>query len=153
MQRIFALCIDLPVEKVFRCGREEEHVCVFFQSALLLLLSSFTILRDTRGLEPFQDTFLIYFHLLIIPAPSLSFTLRYLLLLLLLLLSAIGKRKKKKQSTPPPRRITLHISPIEAAFHIIKLLHLLLSVTPAELLVGPCLSCSTWRICQNGCDS
>ena len=45
--------------------------------------------------------------------------------------------KKKKQSTAPPRHVILHISPIEAAFHIIKLLQLLLSVLPAELLVGP----------------
>lgn len=36
---IFALCIDLPVEKGFRCGQKEQQVGVFFQSSLLLLLS------------------------------------------------------------------------------------------------------------------
>jgi len=98
MQHSFALCIDLSVEKGFRCGQVEEHVCVSFQSALLLLLSQFTILRGTQGPEPFQVTFLIYCHLLIIPAPPLSFTLRYLLLLLLL--PATAKRKKQKSKAP-----------------------------------------------------
>lgn len=151
MQHIFALCIDLSVEKGFRCGQVEEHICVFFQSALLLLLLLFTILRVTRGPELFQVTFLIYCPLLIITAPPLSFALRYLLLLQPL--SAFGKRNKKRHSTAPPRHVILHISPTEAAFHISKLLHLLLLVTPAELLVGPHLSCSTWYTFQKSCDS
>lgn len=146
-------CIDLSVEKGFRCGQKKEHIRVFFQSALLLLLSQFTILRAARGSEPFQVTLLIYSHFRIILAPSLSFTLRYFFQLLLLLLSAIGKINNfKKWNTPSPRPVILHISPIEAAFHIIKLLHLLLLVMPAELLVSPCLCCWMRRTFQNSCD-
>lgn len=63
------------------------------------------------------------------------------------------EKEKKRQSTAPPRHVILHISPTEAAFHISKLLHLLLLVTPAELLVGPHLSCSTWYTFQKSCDS